>query len=138
MSTDNGNHPADVVVRSSAYPVKESMDRLEDFLKHYGVTIYARIDQQRELDKAGLKLGPLEYLLFGNPKAGGPVMQANPVAAIALPLKVIAWEDADKKVWVAYYSGAAVAAAFGIPAAIAAPLDLDGPIGKVLNAGPAV
>lgn len=133
-----GVRPADVVVRSSPFSVKESIDRLEGFLKQQGATIYARIDQQSELDKVGLKLGPLEYLLFGNPKAGGPVMQENPVAAIALPLKVIAWEDADKKVWVAYYSGDAIVAGFGLPAAVGGPLHLDGLIGKVLNAGPAV
>lgn len=138
MGTDNGIRPVDVVVRSSPFSVKESIDRLEEFLQQLGVTIYARIDQQSELDKVGLKLGPLEYLLFGNPRAGGPVMQENPVAAIALPLKVIAWEDADKKVWVAYYSGDAVAAGFGLSAAVADPLHLEGLIGMVLNAGPAV
>jgi uncharacterized protein (DUF302 family) len=126
-------HPKDVIVQPSIYPVKESIDRLQDFLQQQGVTVYARIDQQKELDKEGLVLRPLEYLLFGKPKAGGPMMQENPVAAIALPLKVIAWEDEDKKVWVAYYSGDAVAAAFGLSAAVSGPLHLDGLIGKVLS-----
>jgi len=128
-----GMHPADVVVKASPYPVKDTIDRLENFLKQQGVTIYARIDQQAELDKVGLPLGPLEYLLFGNPKGGGPVMQENPVAAIALPLKVIAWEDTGKKVWVAYYSGDGVAEEFGIPAKVAAPLHIGGMIDKVLG-----
>jgi len=128
-----GGHPAEVVVRASPYSVKESIDRLQDFLRQQGVTIYARINQQNELEKVGLPLGPLEYLLFGNPMAGGPVMQENPVAAIALPLKVIAWEDANKKVWVGYYSGDAVAASFGISVRAAGPLHLDGLIGKVLG-----
>ncbi|HEY4111963.1 alpha/beta fold hydrolase [Puia sp.] len=126
-----GVHPADVVVRASPYSVKESISRLQDFLKQQGVTIYARIDQQRELARVGLPVGALEYLLFGNPKGGGPVMQENPVAAIALPLKVIAWEDAAKKVWVAYYSGDSVAASFGISARAAAPLHIDGLIDKL-------
>jgi len=125
-------HPQDVIVKSSPYPVKETVDRLQDFLKQQGATIYARINQQKELEKVGLSLRPLEYLLFGNPKAGGPVMQENPLAAIALPLKVIAWEDADT-VWVAYYSGEAVAAAFGLSAGVAGVLRLDGLIGKVLG-----
>ncbi|HLZ86123.1 MAG TPA: alpha/beta fold hydrolase, partial [Puia sp.] len=128
-----GPHPADVIVRESPFSVKETIDRLQDFLQQQGVTIYARIDQQKELDKVGLALAPLEYLLFGNPKAGGPVMQENPVAAIALPLKVIAWEDRDKKVWVAYCSGDSVAGQFGISARAAAPLHLDGLIKKILG-----
>lgn len=124
-------HPKDVVFKACPYSVKEAIDRLQNFLQQQGVTIYARINQQEELRKAGLTLGPLEYLLFGNPKAGGLVMQENPVAAIALPLKVIAWEDADKKVWLAFYSGDGVAADFGISVKGAGPLHLAGLIEKV-------
>jgi pimeloyl-ACP methyl ester carboxylesterase/uncharacterized protein (DUF302 family) len=129
-----GLHPADVVVKASPFSVKETIDRLQDFLKQQGVTIYARINQQTELDKVGLPLGPLEYLLFGNPRAGGPAMQENPVAAIALPLKVIAWEDGAKKVWVAYYSGDEVAEGFGLSAKAAGPLHVGVAVDKVLNA----
>jgi len=126
-------HPKDVVFKASPYSVKETIDRLQDFLKQQGVTIYARIDQQAELKKAGLSIRPLEFLLFGNPKAGGPVMQENPVAAIALPLKVIAWEDTDKKVWLGYYSGDGVAVDFGLSAGAAGPLRLAGLIEKVFH-----
>jgi uncharacterized protein (DUF302 family) len=126
-------HPDDVVVRASPFSVKESIDRLQVFLQQQGVTIYARIDQQKELEKVGLVLGPLEYLLFGNPKAGGPVMQENPVAAIALPLKMIAWEDGNKTVWVAFYSGNGVMKDFGLSTAVAAPLHIGGMIDKVLG-----
>src|SRR5215469_638685 len=98
-------HPDDMVLRKSPFAVKESVDRLQDFLVHHGATIYARIDQQAELAKAGLSLKPLEFLLFGNPGAGGPVMQENPLAALALPLKVIVLQDADDEVWIAWYSG---------------------------------
>jgi uncharacterized protein (DUF302 family) len=41
-------------------------------------------------------------LIFGNPKAGTPLMIASPSIAIDLPLKVLVWEDADGKVWIAY------------------------------------
>ena len=43
--------------------------------------------------------------MFGNPKAGGPILIENPVAALDLPLKVIAWEDDQKEVYIAYNDG---------------------------------
>jgi uncharacterized protein (DUF302 family) len=43
-------------------------------------------------------------LIFGNPKAGTPLMLASPSTAIDLPLKMLVWEDAAKKVWISYNS----------------------------------
>jgi uncharacterized protein (DUF302 family) len=126
-------HPTDVIVKSSPFGAKETIDRIQGFLRQHGATIYVRVDQQKEMERVGLTSGPLEYLLFGNPKAGGLVMQENPVAAIALPLKVIAWEDTDKKGWVAFYSGDGVAADFGISAKAAGPLHLAGMIDAVFG-----
>ncbi|HEY8781877.1 MAG TPA: DUF302 domain-containing protein [Mucilaginibacter sp.] len=97
--------PKGVIINPSPYSVKETIDRLEDFLQQHGATIYARIDQQAELQKAGLNISPLEFIMFGNPKAGGPILIENPVAALDLPLKVIAWEDDQKEVYIAYNDG---------------------------------
>jgi uncharacterized protein (DUF302 family) len=91
-----------VTIRQSPFSVKETIDRLASFLQQHGATIYARIDQQAELQKAGLNIPPLEFIMFGNPKAGGPIMVENPLAALDLPLKVIAWEDDRKNVSIAY------------------------------------
>src|ERR1700757_689773 len=95
-------NPSGVIIRPGVQTVRETVDRISSFLQQHGVTIYARINQQDELRKSGLNIGPLEYLLFGNPKAGGPVMIENPMAALDLPLKIIAWEDDRGKVWLAY------------------------------------
>lgn len=122
-----------ITIHPSPYPVKETIDHLLEMLRLQGVTIYARIDQQMELEKVGVKIAPLEYLLFGNPKAGGPVMQENPVAALDLPLKVIAWEDSQKKVWLAYNEAAYIQERYALSAAVSAPLNLDGLIKKVFN-----
>jgi len=94
--------PKGVIIQPSAYPVKETIDRLQAFLLQHGATIYARIDQQAELQKVGQSIPPLEFIMFGNPKAGGPIMIENPVAALDLPLKVIAWEDDQKNVFIAF------------------------------------
>src|ERR1700730_4207873 len=95
-------NPIGVVISPSPWPVKETIDRLQALLKQRGATIYARINQQTEVNAAGQNLLPLEFILVGNPKAGGAIMAENPVAALELPLKVIAWEDSQQKVWLAY------------------------------------
>src|SRR5689334_22855087 len=95
-------HPKGVIVHLSPYTVNDTMNRLASFLQEHGATIYARIDQQAEVRSAGINTLPLEFLLFGNPHAGGPIMAENPLAALDLPLKVIAWEDAQQRVWLAY------------------------------------
>jgi uncharacterized protein (DUF302 family) len=126
-------NPKGVITRPSNHSVKETIDRIQHFLQKQGVTIYARIDQQTEVVNAGLNLAPLEFILFGKPKAGGPLMIANPLAALDLPLKIIAWEDQQHKVWLAYNDAAYVRERYGLPEAISAPLDLDPIVSKALE-----
>jgi len=61
-----------------------------------------------------LELPPTEILIFGNPKLGTPLMQANPEIAVDLPMKVLAWQDKAGKVWVAYTAPDALKARYGI------------------------
>jgi uncharacterized protein (DUF302 family) len=122
------------IVRSSEYTVKETINRLQAFLEKKGVTIYARIDQQAEANNAGYNLLPLEYLLFGNPKAGGAIMAANPAAALDLPLKIIAWEDEQQKVWVGFNDGLYIQERYALPDNVIAPLNLKPIITQALQA----
>ena len=62
----------------SPYSVAETMDRLERLLKAKGIKVFLRIDQQQEARQAGLDMRPTELLLFGNPQAGTPIMNAAP------------------------------------------------------------
>ena len=126
-------NPESVITRESKYSVKESIDRLQEFLQQHGATIYARIDQQAEVQKAGLNLSPLEYLLFGNPKAGGVLMAENPLIALDLPLKVIAWEDAEKKVWISYNQGVYIEKRYALSHTENSPINLDPLIAKALE-----
>src|SRR5271166_918344 len=82
--------------------VKATVDRLEARLKAGGITVFARIDHGAGATSAGMPLGPTELLIFGNPKAGTPLMQANQTIGIDLPLKVLVWEDAGSGVWITY------------------------------------
>ncbi|HTQ66700.1 MAG TPA: DUF302 domain-containing protein [Puia sp.] len=126
-------NPPGVTVRPSPYSVKETIDRLEDFLRKQGVTIYARINQQSELNKTGQTISPLEFLMFGNPKAGGALMTENPLSALDLPLKIIAWEDKQNKVWLGYNDAAYIRERYSLSPAISGPLNLDPLIAKVFQ-----
>jgi len=55
-----------IIIRQSSLPVKQTIDKLETFLRGQGVTVYARIDQQAEAAKSGTTLSSLEFLLFGS------------------------------------------------------------------------
>lgn len=97
IAADNG-----ITTVPSSYNVTETVNRLETVLKEKGITVFVRIDHQAEAAKAGLTMKASQLLIFGNPKAGTPLMNAAPTTAIDLPLKALAWEDADGKVWLSY------------------------------------
>jgi uncharacterized protein (DUF302 family) len=97
MNANNG-----IISQPSQYSVPETIDRLTAVLQAKGITIFVRIDQQAEAEKVGLSLRPTQLLLFGNPQAGTPLMVAEPTIALDLPLKALAWEAADGKVWLSY------------------------------------
>jgi uncharacterized protein (DUF302 family) len=97
MATGKG-----VVSKPSAHSVEETIDRLEAVLREKNVQVFARIDQRAEAKKAGLDMPAMELLIFGNPKAGTPLMIAEPTLGIDLPLKAMAWEDREGKVWLSY------------------------------------
>jgi uncharacterized protein (DUF302 family) len=89
---------------SSPHPVEETFSRLEAIVVARGLSVLARIDHSGDAAKAGLKMRPTQLLIFGNPKAGTPLMVAAPTLAIDLPLKVLVWEDAEGKFWASYNS----------------------------------
>ena len=93
-----------LTVKPSKHTVKETLDRLIAALKDKGITPAARVDHAAAAKGVGLELKPTEVLLFGNPRLGTPLMQANRHVAIDLPMKVLAWEDDAGKVWIGYTS----------------------------------
>ncbi|MDD1827069.1 DUF302 domain-containing protein [Photobacterium sp. ZSDE20] len=86
----------------SNYSVKETADRFEEIAKSKGLTLFARIDHQKNASNVDLELRPTEVIIFGNPKVGTPLMQCAQDVAIDLPQKVLVSEDANKKVWLSY------------------------------------
>ncbi|EDK29730.1 hypothetical protein VSWAT3_07246 [Vibrionales bacterium SWAT-3] len=82
--------------------MKETADRFEEIAKSKGLTLFARIDHQKNASKVDLELRPTEVIIFGNPKVGTPLMQCAQEVAIDLPQKVLVTEDSNKKVWLSY------------------------------------
>src|SRR5271163_2708532 len=91
-----------LVSKPSAHSVAETIDRLEAVLREKNIHIFARIDQRAEAEKVGLAMPAMELLIFGNPKGGTPLMIVEPTVGIDLPLKALAWEDREGKVWLSY------------------------------------
>ena len=82
--------------------VDETISRLQSTLQENGVQIFALIDHSGEAKRAGIEMRPTKLLIFGNPKAGTPLMLASPSIAIDLPMKLLVWEDASGQVWISY------------------------------------
>ncbi len=122
-----------ITTRLSPYSVKETIDKLQALIELNGATIYARIDQQAELKKAGLIIKPLEFLLFGNPAVGGKLILENPVVALDLPLKIIAWEDEKNKIWLGYNEANYVIERYALKPEIRSSIGLDNLVMKALN-----
>jgi len=87
---------------ASPYCVDETVERLGTILQKLGIPLLARIDHSGGAAAMGLSMNPTKLLIFGNAKAGTPLMLAAPTLALDLPLKALVWEDADGKIWVSY------------------------------------
>ena len=107
---------SDIITLPGLSSVTLTMDAVEKALTGHGIFIYARIDQEAEAVKAGLTLKPMKLLIFGNPRGGIPLMNANPLCGLDLPLKILVWEDSDKKVWLSYNSFSYLQKRFDLPA----------------------
>lgn len=121
-----------IITRTSPYNVKETIDRLVVYLEKNGATIYGRINQQNEARHAGKEIRPLEFILFGNPAKGAAIMEANPLAALDLPLKIVAWETADQRVHIAWNDPLFIKDRYSLPVQLVAPLNLSPLIDKAL------
>ena len=86
----------------SSYGPKDTMNRLKAAVKAKGMTVFARIDHAAGASAVALSLRPTEVLIFGNAKAGTPLMQSVQTIGLDLPLKVLVWQDISGKTWLSY------------------------------------
>ncbi|GAB5439574.1 DUF302 domain-containing protein [Falsiruegeria mediterranea] len=92
----------DIIKVKTDKTVQGAMDALETVVGNAGATVFARVDHAAGAGTVDLELADSQLLVFGNPKLGTPAMQVDPLAGLFLPLKVLAYQDAEGQVWLAY------------------------------------
>lgn len=110
-SAENG-----IVRLPGNHSVKDTAAKLQDMLQAKGVKLFAVVDHSGEAAIAGLKMPNTKLLIFGNPKAGTPLMLASPSVALDFPLKILVAEDSAGKTWISYNSPSYLQARHGLPA----------------------
>jgi uncharacterized protein (DUF302 family) len=113
---------AGLVTLRSPGPVDEMLAKTLRMLEQKGLVVFAVVDHSGEAEKRGLKMPPTKLVIFGDPKAGTPVMRAAPTSAIDLPLKILLWEDGEGGSWLSYNAPEYVAGRHGVPENLAANL----------------
>lgn len=134
LSMSTTANAAELIKKSSPHSVKQTIDNLEAAVKKAGATIFARINHAAGAKKVGLTLRPTEMLMFGNPKLGTPAMNLAQSAGLDLPLRVVAFEDKDGKVHIAYHAPSTLSKNHGIPSDAKVLAKMTGALNKLTNA----
>jgi uncharacterized protein (DUF302 family) len=85
-----------LVTKDSPWSVDETVQRLSRVIESNGINLFAVVDHSGAAKSVGLELRDTKVVIFGAPQAGTPVMQAAPLAALDLPLKVLVWTDGSQ------------------------------------------
>ncbi len=110
-----------IVTKHSPWSVAETVERLEGTIAAKGLELFVVIDHSGEAHARGLELRDTKVVVFGSPEAGTPVMEAHPLAALDLPLKVLVWDDVGETL-LAYTAPVELASRYGLEDELAARL----------------
>jgi uncharacterized protein (DUF302 family) len=133
MSTDPSAAPESHGIQTleSPHSFPGTVSRLISAIESHSIKIFATIDQQAEAAAVGIAMPPVTLILFGSPKAGTPLMLAQPTAALDLPLKAVVWASDKGEVFVTFNTAGYLIARHHLPAALAANI---APAEKLLSA----
>jgi uncharacterized protein (DUF302 family) len=95
-------------------PFSSVLQRLHDIIRERGLTLFAEIDHAQNAREAGLEMPNARVLIFGNAKAGTPLMLAAPDIALELPLRILVREQPDGTTVLVYRDPLRLAAAFDV------------------------
>ena len=109
-----------VVTKLSPWSTADTVSRLLAVIAARGMEVFAVIDHTRKARDVGLDLRDTKLVIFGSPSAATPVIEAAPLAALDLPLRVVVWGDGYQTL-VSYASPAAVARRYGLDGDLANP-----------------
>jgi uncharacterized protein (DUF302 family) len=124
-----------LITIKSKFDPKETLNRYEAAVRAKGMTVFAHIDHAAGAAAVGLSLRPTDLIIFGNAKAGTPLMQSVQTTGIDLPLKALIWQDEAGVTWLSYNDPAWVAARHALgPASDAAVKAMRGALDAVAAA----
>ncbi len=109
------NADSGIVTLTGHLPVDRTVRKIEEALQAKGIKLFTVIDHSGEAERLGLSMPPTKLLIFGNPKAGTPLMLAAPTIAIDLPLKILVWENREGQVQISYNSAEYLQARHALP-----------------------
>ncbi len=135
MAADAVSNPSPtapgIVTRPSPHTAAQTVARLEAEIARRGLAIFARFDHAAAAVSVGLAMPFTCVLVFGNPRAGTPVMIASPLIAIELPLRVLVWSDSGGHAFVGYSDPIVLAARYAVPDSLAGNI---GAVGAIVEA----
>jgi uncharacterized protein (DUF302 family) len=121
MSEAEASDRTEVVSKASPHSVPDTVRAFTDLAQERGLNVFAVIDQQDEARRVGLDLRETTVVIFGNPRTGTAVMDAAPLAALDLPLKIVVWSNGGSTT-ISYYRPEVIATRHGLPPEAIAPL----------------
>lgn len=124
----------DITMVKTEKSVAAATDALEAAVTGAGATVFARVDHAGGAASVGMELGDAQLLIFGNPKLGTPAMQADPLAGLYLPLRVLIYTDADGQTWLAYEDPAEMLDDLAVPSDAPVIGAMTGALGKLTGA----
>ena len=122
-----------VVTKTANGSVNDTVAKLSELVEARGLTLFAMVDHSGEARRAGLELRDTKVVIFGSPEAGTPLMQAVPLVALDLPLKLLIWDDGGQTK-VSYTAPDALAARYHLSDELVQRLAGIGPISDALVA----
>jgi len=135
FSTFSAVSAADIVVtKKSPHSVTKTLDRLANILTAKGITVFTRVDHAAGAKTVEMDLPPTQLLIFGNPKLGTPLMQANRAVGLDLPMKALAWQDDNGQVFLSYTAPAALEQRHGLSERAAIFKKMTGALNNLTNA----
>ena len=76
----------------------ETVTRLLDAISQKGLMVFAQIDHAAAAREVGMDLPDEVVVVFGNPRAGTALMQADPRVGIELPLRMLVWSQGGQTI----------------------------------------
>lgn len=122
---------AELIQKASPHSVSATMDRLEAAVTGAGATVFARVNHSAGANKVDMELADSQLLIFGNPKLGTPVMQADMQAGLDLPMRVLVHADSDGVTQIVYRAPAALTEDHAVPQDTKAIMMMTGALDKL-------